>query len=87
MVELVDTLDLGSNERSYRFESCYPHHETGYPFWDSPFHTVLSTGTQTELDETVRWTATYRRQAGDNTIIFSEGENANRVLLRTQKKS
>ena len=25
MVELVDTLDLGSNERSYRFESCYPH--------------------------------------------------------------
>ena len=26
VVELVDSLDLGSNARACRFESCHPHH-------------------------------------------------------------
>lgn len=26
MVELADTLDLGSSARACRFDSCYPHH-------------------------------------------------------------
>ena len=27
MVELVDSLDLGSNAKACRFESCCPHHK------------------------------------------------------------
>ena len=39
MVELVDTLDLGSNERSYRFESCYPHQSPkGESLWGFTYY-------------------------------------------------
>ena len=31
VVELVDSLDLGSNARACRFESCRPHHMTQHP--------------------------------------------------------
>ncbi len=32
MVELVDTPDLGSGARAYRFESCYPHNKREVSF-------------------------------------------------------
>ena len=32
VVELVDSLDLGSNARACRFESCHPHQNKKYPF-------------------------------------------------------
>ena len=38
MVELVDSVDLGSTARACRFESCCPHHKKGYPNRDSPFY-------------------------------------------------
>ncbi len=32
VVELVDSLDLGSNARACRFESCHPHQHKRHPF-------------------------------------------------------
>ena len=30
VVELVDSLDLGSNAQACRFESCHPHHQNTF---------------------------------------------------------
>ena len=37
VVELVDSLDLGSNARACRFESCHPHQEKRDPIGASLF--------------------------------------------------
>ena len=36
MVELADTMDLGSIGQPCRFESCYPHHKKGHDLRDKP---------------------------------------------------
>ena len=77
VVELVDSLDLGSNARACRFESCHPHQvkERGISL-----SLLLHVGAGLEPIKTQQsgglLRATARRSA---TIIFAKGENANRI--------
>ena len=56
VVELVDSLDLGSNAQACRFESCHPHQEDQDPNGVVVFLLLGGNRTRTDLDATVRWT-------------------------------
>ena len=54
MVELVDSVDLGSTARACRFESCCPHQKSPDPFGVGRFFARQQT--RTHLNASVRWT-------------------------------
>ena len=69
MVELVDSVDLGSTANACRFESCCPHQKKrarqGSLFWCGS-----SNGTRTHFNAEVRWTSAKRRLDGVCSLVF-----------------
>ena len=72
---MVDSLDLGSNARACRFESCHPHQliKGGICL---PLLIDQKYGTRTHPNATVRWTVAEIRLDGFYSIHFRKAEMA-----------
>ena len=65
VVELVDSLDLGSNAKACRFESCRPHQKRE-ALWGLSFLVRMTDSNRFNAD--ARWASACRRFSGGNSV-------------------
>ena len=86
VVELVDSLDLGSNARACRFESCHPHQQKA-PLLGCFFvgkEVLDSNPSNSGCPVDIR--ATSSKTGGIHNFLFAGKENVNRVLSSAPSK-
>ena len=69
VVELVDSLDLGSNARACRFESCHPHQKASRPYCGR--EAFCAGRTRTHFYASVRWTLAATSSKTGGYLYFS----------------